>query len=140
LTKVQRFIAKRRENFDALKQAFIAEGLDEFFILPEATPNSDPSWFGFFLTLRDNAPFKRREAVMYLEEHKVGTRLLFAGNLTRQPAFKDVEYRIVGDLKNTDKIMNDSFWVGVWPGIDAARLAYMVKTFKAMIRDLGKAS
>jgi CDP-6-deoxy-D-xylo-4-hexulose-3-dehydrase len=136
LAKVGRFVAARRANFAALKQAFIAEGLDEYFILPEATPNSDPSWFGFLLTLRDGVPFTRPQVVNYLEEHKVGIRLLFAGNLTRQPAFKDVEYRCVGPLTNTDKIMNDSFWIGVWPGIDEKRRTYMVETFKAMVRDL----
>ena len=138
LAKVDRFIAKRRENFAALTETFIAEGLDEFFILPKATPNSDPSWFGFLLTLRDGAPFKRRDAVSYLEDHKVGTRLLFGGNLVRQPAFKGVNYRVVGELTNTDKIMNDSFWIGLWPGIGAEQRAYMVETFKVMVRDLKK--
>lgn len=136
LGKVDDFIARRRENFAELTKAFRAERLDEYFILPQATPNSDPSWFGFLLTLRDDAPFKRRDVVTYLESHKVGTRLLFAGNLTRQPAFKDVEYRVVGPLTNTDKIMNDSFWIGVWPGIEAQQRHYMVETFKSMIKEL----
>ncbi|MDX2073735.1 MAG: lipopolysaccharide biosynthesis protein RfbH [Alphaproteobacteria bacterium] len=138
LEKVDGFIAARRENFDALKKAFLAEGLDEFFVLPEATPNSEPSWFGFMLSLRDGAPFSRRDATVYLEQKKIGTRLLFAGNLTRQPAFEGVNYRVVGELKNTDKIMNDSFWVGVWPGIDAARRDYMVATFRQMVQELRK--
>jgi CDP-6-deoxy-D-xylo-4-hexulose-3-dehydrase len=138
LTKVDRFIAQRKANFTALKQAFIAEKLDEYFILPEATPNSDPSWFGFLLTLRDGAPFARRDIVTYLEERKVGLRFLFAGNLTRQPAFKDVEYRVAGDLTRTDKIMNDSFWIGVWPGIDDARRQYIMETFTSMVRGLRK--
>ena len=138
LTKVDRFIAKRRENFAALTQMFKAEGLDEYFLLPQPTADSDPSWFGFLLTLRDGVPFSRRDVVTYLEDHKVGTRLLFAGNLTRQPAFKEVNYRVVGDLTNTDKIMNDSFWIGVWPGIDAARLAYMRETFRTMVKELSK--
>jgi CDP-6-deoxy-D-xylo-4-hexulose-3-dehydrase len=138
LTKVDGFIAKRRENFNALTQAFKAEGLDEYFHLPQPTANSNPSWFGFLLTLRDGLPFNRRDVVTYLEDHKVGTRLLFAGNLTRQPAFKEVEYRVVGDLTNTDKIMNDSFWIGVWPGIDEARRNYMLETFKTMIKELSK--
>jgi CDP-4-dehydro-6-deoxyglucose reductase, E1 len=136
LDKVDGFIAKRRENFTELTKAFKAEGLDEFFILPKATPNSDPSWFGFLLTLKDGQKFTRRDAVEYLDQHKVGTRQLFAGNLIRQPAFKGVEYRVVGDLTNTDKIMNDSFWIGVWPGIGPAERAYMVDTFKTMVRTL----
>ncbi len=138
LAKVDRFIARRRENFAALTTLFKAEGLDAYFHLPQPTPNSNPSWFGYLLTLRDGLPFSRRDVVTYLEAHKVGTRLLFAGNLTRQPAFKHVEYRVVGDLTNTDKLMNDAFWIGVWPGIDEPRLAYMIETFKAMIKDLGK--
>ena len=138
MDKVDRFIASRRENFALLTQAFRDEGLDEYFILPEATPNSDPSWFGFLLTRRDTAPFSRRDAVTYLERHKVGTRLLFAGNLTRQPAFKGVEYRVVGDLTNTDKIMNDSFWIGVWPGIGAPQRAYILETFRGLVREFQK--
>ncbi|WP_096700255.1 lipopolysaccharide biosynthesis protein RfbH [Magnetospirillum sp. 15-1] len=136
LRKVNGFILRRRENFDLLTKAFLAEGLDEHFILPKATPNSEPSWFGFLLTIRDGSPLKRRDVVSYLEEHKVGTRLLFGGNLTRQPAFKEVEYRVVGSLDNTDKIMNDSFWIGVWPGIGNAQRAYMVETFRTMVREL----
>jgi CDP-6-deoxy-D-xylo-4-hexulose-3-dehydrase len=136
LAKVDGFIAKRRENFDELTKAFIAEGLDEHFILPQATPNSNPSWFGFLLTLRDRQKFTRRDVVEYLDQHRVGTRQLFAGNLVRQPAFKNVEYRISGDLTNTDKIMNDSFWIGVWPGIGPAERDYMLRTFNQMVRDL----
>lgn len=136
LRKLDRFVAARRENFDELTKAFLAEGLDEHFILPKATARSNPSWFGYLLTLRDGLPFTRRDAVEYLDQHKLGTRQLFAGNLIRQPAFKGVEHRVVGDLINTDKIMNDSFWIGVWPGIGAAERGYMVNTFKAMVRDL----
>jgi len=136
LAKVDHFIARRRENFDALTAAFLEAGLDEHFILPKATPNSNPSWFGYLLTLRDGRPFTRRDAVEYLDRHKVGTRQLFAGNLIRQPAFRDVEHRVVGDLTNTDKIMNDSFWIGVWPGIGEAERDYMVQVFKTMVRTL----
>lgn len=136
LDKVDGFIAKRRENFAELTGAIIAEGLDEFFILPRPTPRSNPSWFGLLLTLREGLKFTRRDAVDYLDRNKVGTRLLFGGNLTRQPAFKGVDYRVVGGLTNTDRIMNDSFWIGVWPGIGAEHRAYMVETLKRMIRDL----
>ena len=139
LAKVDRFIAARRANFEHLTTAFKAEGLDEYFILPKATPNSDPSWFGFLLTLKDGLPFTRRDAVDYLDKHKVGTRQLFAGNLVRQPAFRTVDYRVEGDLTNTDRLMNDSFWIGLWPGIGAPERAYMVETFKQMITDLGAA-
>ena len=136
LKKVDHFIARRRDNFAQLTNAFKRKGLDEFFILPKATPNADPSWFGFLLTLKDNLPFTRRDAVAYLDEHKVGTRLLFGGNLVRQPAFDGVNYRVVGDLTVTDKIMNDSFWIGLWPGIDEARRDYMVTTIETMVKTL----
>ena len=136
LDKLSGFVAARRANFAALSDAFRDEGLDEHFMLPEATPGSDPSWFGFLLTVRDGSPLKRLDMLKYLETKRIGTRLLFAGNLTRQPAFKGVNYRIAGPLTHTDKVMNDSFWIGVWPGIDAARRAYMVETFVAMVRDL----
>jgi CDP-6-deoxy-D-xylo-4-hexulose-3-dehydrase len=136
IAKVDGFIAARRNNFSALKAAMKAEGLEEHFHLPQPTPGSDPSWFGFLMVIRDGSPLIRRDVVRYLEDHKVGTRLLFGGNLTRQPAFKEVECRVVGNLARTDKIMNDGFWVGVWPGITGEPLAYMVETFKAMVREM----
>jgi CDP-4-dehydro-6-deoxyglucose reductase, E1 len=138
LDKVDSFIEKRRENFNFLKKAFVKEGLDEYFVLPEATPNSQPSWFGFLLTVKSNAGFSRNQATQYLESHKIGTRLLFAGNLTKQPAFANVEYRIVGELTNTDNIMHNGFWIGVWPGIDKERLNYMIETFKQMVKEIQK--
>ncbi len=134
LQKADRFIAARRENFVKLGAAFRAEGLEEHFLLPKASADSDPSWFGFLLTIRDGSPLKRREVVSYLESRKVGTRLLFGGNLTRQPAFRNVEYRVAGDLVKTDKLMNDAFWIGVWPGIGDPERAYMVSTFVDMVR------
>ena len=134
LQKVDRFIAARRDNFARLTAAFRAHALDEHFILPEATPHSIPSWFGFLLTIRDGSPLKRRDVVTYLEKKKIGTRLLFGGNLTRQPAFRDVEFRVVGELRNTDKFMNDAFWIGVWPGIGEAERSYIVSTFVEMVR------
>ena len=136
LEKLDGFIARRRENFAELTRSFLAEGLDDYFILPKATPGSDPSWFGFLLTLRDGAPLARRDIVSYLEDHKVGTRLLFGGNLIRQPAFADVEYRVSGPLTVTDKIMSDSFWIGVWPGIGQAQREYIMETFKRMVKAL----
>jgi CDP-6-deoxy-D-xylo-4-hexulose-3-dehydrase len=134
LRKANRFIALRRENFAKLTVAFRANGLDEHFILPEATPNSDPSWFGYLLTIRGGSPLKRRDVVRYLENKKVGTRLLFGGNLTRQPAFRNIEYRVVGELANSDRLMSDAFWIGVWPGIGEAERSYMVSTLVEMVR------
>jgi len=136
LRKVDGFIARRRENFAWLTDAFRAAGLEEHFILPRATPLADPSWFGFLLTIRDGSPLRRLDVVTRLEERKVGTRLLFGGNLIRQPAFRDVEYRIVGGLENTDKIMSDTFWIGVWPGIGPAEREYIVSTFISVVREL----
>jgi CDP-6-deoxy-D-xylo-4-hexulose-3-dehydrase len=136
LAKVDQFVARRRENFAAYTQAFIAEGFDEHFILPEATPGSNPSWFGFLLTVRDGASFTRHDIVQYLETHKIGTRQLFAGNLTKQPAFRGVDYRVVGKLTATDKIMNDSFWIGVWPGIGPEERGYVIETFRKMLKRL----
>jgi CDP-6-deoxy-D-xylo-4-hexulose-3-dehydrase len=92
------------------------------------TPETDPSWFGYLPTVRDGNGIDRNQVTRTLEQRKVGTRLLFAGNLTKQPAFRDVDYRVHGDLHNTDKIMHESFWIGVWPGIDEPRLDYMVET------------
>jgi len=136
LEKLDGFTVARKNNFAEFTKAFISEGLDNYFILPKATPGADPSWFGFLLTLRDGLPFNRRDVVTYLERHHIGTRLLFAGNLTRQPAFQHVEYRIVGELTNTDKLMNDAFWIGVWPGIDVPRRNYIVETFVKMVKEL----
>jgi CDP-6-deoxy-D-xylo-4-hexulose-3-dehydrase len=128
LKKLDRFIARRRENFAALEARLKERGLDRFYHLPQPTPGTEPSWFGYLLTVRDGAGVNRNDLVRMLEDRKVGTRLLFAGNLTRQPAFRDVAYRIHGELTHTDKIMRDSFWLGVWPGIDEARLDYMADT------------
>jgi len=133
LRKLDHFIARRRENFAGLENRLRARGLDRFFHLPEATPGTDPSWFGYLLTVRDDAGFDRNTLTKALEDRKVGTRLLFAGNLIRQPAFKDVAYRVHGDLTNTDKVMRDAFWLGVWPGIDDPRLDYMAATLDAVV-------
>jgi len=136
LKKLDYFVAKRRENFAELTKALRELKLDEYFILPEPTPNSEPSWFGFLLTIRDGKRLSRRSLVSMLEEKKVGSRLLFGGNLTRQPAFQGVDFRVSGELTNTDKIMNDSFWIGVWPGIGAAHRTYMVETLQSCVWSL----
>jgi CDP-6-deoxy-D-xylo-4-hexulose-3-dehydrase len=135
LKKVPSFVAKRTENYHFLKNEFKAQGLDRFFHLPETISGAKPSWFGFLLTLKDGVPFTRSELVQFLEMNKVGTRLLFAGNLIKQPAFEGVNYRVVGDLKNTDKTMNDSFWIGVWPGLNEEHLRYVVDQFKRFMVD-----
>jgi len=138
LKKVDGFIEKRRQNHATLTRLLRSRGMDEFFELPEATPGSNPSWFGYILTVRDGVPLKRREIQKYLEDHKVGTRLLFAGNLIRQPAFAGQEYRVATNLTNTDKTMRDGFWIGVWPGLEDRHLSYMVDTLEAGVKTLLK--
>lgn len=138
LQKVDGFIAKRRENYEAFKTAFNERGWTEFFDVAEATPKSNPSWFGLPLTVKSDAPFSRNEVVQYLEKNKVGTRLVFAGNLIRQPAFHGVNYRTIGDLRNSDEVMNRSFWTGVWPGIGEAQRTYILETFEKMLKELKK--
>ena len=136
LNKLEGFIARRRENFAALADGFAASGIHEHFILPRATPGSEPSWFGYLMTIREGSPLDRTAVVRYLEEHKIGTRLLFAGNLMRQPAFAGVECRAASPLTNTDTVMNRSFWIGVWPGIGPAQREYMIETFRRMVKEL----
>ena len=122
LEKAARFIQARRTNFAFLKERLA--GAEEFLILPEATPHSEPSWFGFPVTLRPDAGVARVDLLRYLDQYKIGTRLLFAGNLTRQPYFQGRRYRVSGDLTNTDRVMNDTFWIGVYPGLTEAMLDY----------------
>ena len=107
--------------------------LEEFLILPEATLESDPSWFGFAITVRDRSPKNRNQIVQELNEAKIATRLLFGGNLLRQEAFIGTPRRIVGELKNTDKVMNDSFWIGVWPGLTVPMLDYMISKIHSIL-------
>ena len=116
LDKLEFFIKKRRSNFSYLRKKL--ESLKDFIDLPVATPNSNPSWFGFPITLKDNSGTSRVDLTKYLDSNKIGSRLLFAGNLLKQPYFKDVKYRVVGDLTYTDKTMNDTFWIGVQPSLD----------------------
>jgi CDP-6-deoxy-D-xylo-4-hexulose-3-dehydrase len=127
LRKARSFIERRKRNFQLLYDGL--KKYEEVFILPHALPKSDPSWFGFTLTVRDGMPFSKNQIVEYLESHKVATRMLFGGNLLRQPAYADVQCRVVGDLTNADKIMNDTFWIGVYPGIDEQRIEYVLKQF-----------
>jgi len=123
LKRLPEFIKKRNENFSYLKSKL--GGLTEFIDLPEATENSTPSWFGFPITLKEN--IDRVKFTQYLDNHKIGTRLLFAGNLTKQPYFQDIEYRVVGELFNTDITMNQTLWLGIYPGLDLAQLDYITE-------------
>lgn len=123
LSKVDQFVSKRRENHKKLYE--LMKPLEEFFILPEKTPNSEPSWFGFMLTIRDSKRVNRNDLVRYLEKNKIGTRLFFGGNMTKQPAYLNIDKRVIGSLKNSEKVMNDSFWIGVWPGLNESHLTYI---------------
>jgi CDP-6-deoxy-D-xylo-4-hexulose-3-dehydrase len=127
LKKLPEFIAARKRNFAALRAGL--QDLQSFFILPEATPNSDPSWFGFPLMVRPDAPFSRAEWIHFLEERKIASRALFGGNLVRQPAYADARYRAIGDLPNSDLVMKHLFWIGVYPGIRSEMLDYVLETF-----------
>ncbi|MBK9712525.1 MAG: lipopolysaccharide biosynthesis protein RfbH [Kouleothrix sp.] len=125
LKKLPQFIDQRRRNFVFLSEAL--QPLAKFLILPEPTPGSAPSWFGFPITVRESAPLSRNALVQHLERHKIATRLLFGGNLLRQPAYQDIVYRAVGNLDATDRVMNQTFWVGVYPGLDEARLGHIAQ-------------
>jgi CDP-6-deoxy-D-xylo-4-hexulose-3-dehydrase len=131
LDRLDSFIEKRRNNWIYLYKNL--KGLEEFLILPRPTENSDPSWFGFAITVKDNSPISRNDLVIKLNERKIGTRLLFGGNLLRQPAFMGTPRRVVGDLKNSDIVMNQTFWIGVWPGINQKMLDYVVEVFYDLI-------
>jgi CDP-6-deoxy-D-xylo-4-hexulose-3-dehydrase len=124
LDKLDGFIAARRHNFRRLMEGLA--DLDEIFLLPEATPNSDPSWFGFPLAVRPEAPVDRNAVVRALEGRGIATRLLFGGNLLRQPAYRDIEHRVVGDLRNADYVMENVFWLGVYPGLGDGHIDYVV--------------
>ncbi|HDL8287166.1 TPA: lipopolysaccharide biosynthesis protein RfbH [Yersinia enterocolitica] len=128
LERVEEFVETRKANFKYLKEAL--QSCVDFIELPEATENSDPSWFGFPITLKEDCGISRIDLVKFLDEAKVGTRLLFAGNLTRQPYFHDVKYRVVGELTNTDRIMNQTFWIGIYPGLTHDHLDYVVSKFE----------
>jgi len=124
IEKLPGFIERRRENFRYLRAAL--EPLENYLILPEATPGSDPAWFGFPIGIREDAPFIREELIQDLDAKRIGTRLLFGGNLLRQPAWENCEYRVVGDLPNTDFVMKQVFWLGVYPGLTQPMLDYVV--------------
>jgi CDP-4-dehydro-6-deoxyglucose reductase, E1 len=125
LKKLPTFVENRRENWRRLREAFAP--FEEYVILPEPTPHSKPSWFGFKLVVRAEAPFSRNDLVAHLEEHGIATRHVFAGNLLRQPAYTGIPHRVVGDLSNTDAVMESAFWIGVYPGISAAMIDYTIE-------------
>lgn len=134
LDKLDTIVVRRRENFEYLRKGL--EGVP-WLILPEAQQNSHPSWFGFLITVKDNAGFTRNELTQYLEDHKIQTRNLFAGNLLKHPAFEQyvegVDYRVIGELPVTDTIMNATFWIGVYPGMTNEKLQYMIDTIKEFV-------
>ena len=133
LKKLPGFIEKRRENFRLLFDGL--RKYEQWFVLPEATENSEPSWFGFPILVREDAPFTRAEIVNYLEENKIATRMLFGGNLTKQPAYENVRYRVVDSLENTDLVMSNLFWIGVYPGITEEKLDYIIKVMNKFFED-----
>lgn len=132
LKKLPEFIQIRKRNWQ-----YLHDGLrpySQFLMLPQPTPHSDPSWFGFLLTVRPEAPFSRNQLIQHLEDNQIATRLLFGGNLTRQPAYQNIRYRVVGELTNTDVVMNQTFWIGVYPGLILPMLDYVIETFAAFFR------
>ena len=127
----QSFVEQRKANYKYLKEGL--QSCADFLILPEATPKSDPSWFGFPLTLREDSGINRVDLLKFFDQHKIGTRLLFAGNLTRQPYFENVEYRVHGELTNTDIIMERTFWIGVYPGLTNDHLDFVIEKFEEFL-------
>jgi CDP-6-deoxy-D-xylo-4-hexulose-3-dehydrase len=130
LKKLPNFIEKRTVNFKKLYEGL--KQFEKYLILPEQTEDSEPSWFGFPITLKSNSKFNRNGIVNFLEKRRIGTRLLFAGNILKQPLFTEnqIEYRVIGDLKNTDIVMNNTFWIGIWPGIDDEQIEYILEKFR----------
>lgn len=131
LDRLENFVQVRRRNWDYLKKNL--SSLEGMLMLPEVTENSNPSWFGFALTVRDGSPKTRNQIVQELNDSKIATRLLFGGNLLRQPAFIGTPRRVIGDLKNTDIVMNQTFWVGVWPGLSLQMLDYVIETLHKIL-------
>ncbi len=133
IKKLPEFISRRKENFTRLREAL--QPAESVLILPEATKGSDPAWFGFPIGVRENAPFKRDDLIRVLESHRIGTRLLFAGNLLRQPAYEGSSYRVIGSLPNTDYVMNNVFWIGVYPGLTEEMLYYVAHTILQFVHN-----
>jgi CDP-6-deoxy-D-xylo-4-hexulose-3-dehydrase len=132
LDKLDGFIATRRANFQLLQEGLAP--LEEYLILPEATPHSEPSWFGFPLAIRPDAPLDRNKLIKGLEGRGIATRLLFAGNLLRQPAYRSIEHRVVGELTNSDFVMNNALWLGVFPGLGEPQIDYIVEVLHDLLQ------
>lgn len=132
MDKLDDFTEKRKANFRQITEGL--QGLEDFFILPKATEHSDPSWFAYILTLRENTPFSRVELAQYLDENLIETRGLFAGNLLRQPGYMNIEHRVVGSLDNTDYIMNNTLFLGVYPGMTEAKIDYVVEKIHDFVK------
>jgi CDP-6-deoxy-D-xylo-4-hexulose-3-dehydrase len=137
LGKLEGFIARRRANFQKLRDGL--RGLEEILVLPEATPGTEPSWFGFPIAVREGAPVSRNDVVGHLESRKIATRLLFGGNMVRQPAYEGATLRIAAPLTNTDFVMNQVFWIGVYPGLTEPMLDYVIESMQAIPRMMAKA-
>jgi len=131
LEKANDFVAARKKNFAFLKERL--KNCEEFLHLPQATEHADPYWFGFPMTLKPNAPVSRLDLLTYLDQNKVGTRLLFAGNLTRQPYMVGANYRISGELTHTDNVMNNTFWIGVQPALSENMLEFAAQKIEQFL-------
>ena len=136
LRKINSFIEKRKDNFKKISNKL--EKFGKYLILPKAQENSDPSWFGFLISVKSDAPFSRNDLVKYLNENKIATRLLFTGNIVKQPYIKGRNYRVIGDLINSDFIMNNTFWIGVYPGINDSMIDYVELIMGQFISNLGE--
>ncbi|MEK7658915.1 MAG: lipopolysaccharide biosynthesis protein RfbH [Patescibacteria group bacterium] len=136
LKKLPQFIEARKKNFVFLYKFF--KNYEKYFILPETEKNSEPSWFGFPILIKETAPFSRNEIVEYLEKNKIATRMLFGGNLLKQPAYQNIKFRVSGSLENTDFVMNNLFWIGVYAGITKEKMSYIILTFDKFLKNYGK--
>lgn len=131
LKKLPYFIETRKKNWETLYAEL--KKYKDYFVLPKATDNSDPSWFGFLVTVKDSAPFSKNDIVNYLERNKIATRMLFSGNIIRHPSFQHVKYRVYDNLKNTDFIVNNTFWIGVYPGLTDEVIEFILNKFKEFL-------
>ena len=136
LDKLEKFIDKRKSNWEMLYQGL--KGLEEYFVLPRKEQNSDPSWFGFALTIKDNAPFSRPDLINFLDERKIGSRFLFGGNILWQPAYQNIEHREVGSLSNSDTVALSTFWLGVFPGLTNEMINYIIQSINEYVESKSK--